>query len=432
MTMAVEIPTDRDTCWWEEAIITTRLRFAAGICVLSAGLFVGSAGGAIAAADTESTGSAPQSQSAEGPSTEVGAAAAPAKKVAHPLRTTLQATVQGVASTLRSIRKFGQQHSATPDPGDTELAATNTVVDPEASAPAVDPSAAVDPNVFASSETEVVSETTPPATDPLAPMSTVVEPVRNAVATVATVVGSVPAAVMALPTSPTPVTDAITTVQEMLTSVTNAVVPLAQIPGDLYTMLSVQTVTATTTIGGGVIPGAAPVLANRATQSLQSAPIVLTGGMALPAAIVPVQTFGDIELTGLSNVLPASGIASPLQDVFRHVGIGSFLEHTVSALFVPASLSALAAVALPGVGGLLIICALGMRIGYRQAKALFEVRRAGIAAFAGPGPLGVVRSGSLIALHSRAAGVRPHRALRVVRPATSGSVSSEPRHLAAS
>src|SRR4029077_12690914 len=89
----------------------------------------------------------------------------------------------------------------------------------------------------------------------------------------------------------------------------------------------------------------------------------------------------------------------------------SFLEHTVNALLVPASLSALAAVALPGVGGLLIICFAGARIGYRQAKAMFEVRRAGIAVFAGAGPLGVVRSGSLIALRSRSS--------RAARPNTS-------------
>jgi hypothetical protein len=83
---------------------------------------------------------------------------------------------------------------------------------------------------------------------------------------------------------------------------------------------------------------------------------------------------------------------------------------------VPASLSALAAVALPGVGGLLIICAIGMRFGYRQAKALLAVRRAGIACFAGPGPLGVVRSGSLIALRPRASRVVRPQAARAASP----------------
>jgi hypothetical protein len=395
--------------------------------VLSAGLFVGSAGGAIAAADTESTGSAPQSQSAEGSGPEVGATA-PATKVANPLKTTLQATVKGVTTTLRSIKKFGEQYSSSKEPAATPAVAAETVVDPEAAAPVVDPAATeVDPNAVAPEATVMAADVpaVPPAANPLAPAAVVVEPVANAVTTVAGVVGSVPAAVLALPTSPTPVTDAITTVQEMLTTVTNAVVPLAQIPSDLYTMLSVPTVTATTTIGGGVDPSAiGPLLANRATQSLQSGPIVLAGGMALPADIVQLATRGDIELAGMSYQLPASGIAPAPQDATTPSALGSFLENTVSALFVPASLSALAAVALPGVAGLLIICSLGMRIGYRQAKALFEMRRAGIAIFAGSGPLGVVRSGSLIALR------RPDKALRVVRPSASGVSAGQ--HLAAS
>jgi hypothetical protein len=436
--------------------MTTRLRLAAGICVLFVGLVIGSAGGAIAWADTESSGSAAQSQGADSPSADVGSASAPANKVANPLRTTLQATVQGLTSTLRSIRKLGQPHSTAPGPAATKPAAMNTESNNDGSGPtAADPSpTAADPNevasdqtvvasdqtvvasdqtvvasdqtVVASDQTVVASESTavPPATNPPATVATVVEPVTNAVAHLVNVIGSFPAAVMALPTSPTPITDAITIIQEMLTSVTNVVVTLAQLPSNLYSLLAGPMATATSTVRGGVnVDVSAPVLAARASQSLEAAPIFLAGGMALPANIAPLETLGDIATTGLSNELPASGIASPAQDGIVQSGLRSFLEHTVSALFVPASLSALAAVALPGVGGLLIICALGVRVGYRQAKALFEVRRAGIACFAGPGPLGVVRSGSLIALRPRVLGVRPDRALRIVRPHTSRAAS---------
>ena len=75
---------------------------------------------------------------------------------------------------------------------------------------------------------------------------------------------------------------------------------------------------------------------------------------------------------------------------------------------LPVSLAVLAALALPGAGGLTILTAAGVRVGYRQAKAGFVVRTAGIAGFARPGagPLGVVRSGSVV--------VRP-RASPVVR-----------------
>jgi hypothetical protein len=416
--------------------------------VLSAGLFIGSSGGAIAWADTESTGAPAQSQGADAPNADVGSASAPAK-LGNPLRTTLQATFQGLTSTLRSIRTLGQQHSTSQSnstgsgPVTTVSAATNTGSNNGGSgATAADPTpTAADPNelasdqtvaasdeaVAASDQTVVASESTavPPATNPIAPIPPVIEPVTNAVVTVVNVFGSVPGALMALPTSPTPLTDVITKIQEMLTSVTNVVVTLAQLPGDLYSMyslLSFPAVTATTTVGGGVTSGAnAPLLGTMASPSAQVPPIFLAGGMALPADIAPLENLGDIATTGLTNKLPVSGIASPAQDAVVQSGFRSFLEHTVGALFVPASLSALAAVALPGVGGLLIICALGVRIGYRQAKALLEVRRAGIASFAGPGPLGVVRSGSLIALRPRALGVRSDRASRIVRPGASAA-----------
>jgi hypothetical protein len=75
---------------------------------------------------------------------------------------------------------------------------------------------------------------------------------------------------------------------------------------------------------------------------------------------------------------------------------------------LPLSLAALARIALPGAGGLITLTAAGVRIGYRQAKASFAFRAAGIAGFARPGPLGVVRSGSLVVVRPRAA-TRGHR-----------------------
>ena len=67
---------------------------------------------------------------------------------------------------------------------------------------------------------------------------------------------------------------------------------------------------------------------------------------------------------------------------------------------LPISLAVLAALALPGAGGLTILTAAGVRIGYRQAKAGFVVQTGDIARFARPGagPVGVVRSGSVVVL----------------------------------
>jgi hypothetical protein len=49
----------------------------------------------------------------------------------------------------------------------------------------------------------------------------------------------------------------------------------------------------------------------------------------------------------------------------------------------------------------LILTAAGIRIGYRQAKANFNLRANNLARFARQGPIGIVRSGSLIAVRAR-------------------------------
>jgi hypothetical protein len=76
---------------------------------------------------------------------------------------------------------------------------------------------------------------------------------------------------------------------------------------------------------------------------------------------------------------------------------------------------ALAALASPGVVGLLLLSAAGMFVGYRQAKAASMLRAVGIARFVKAGPLGVVRSGGLVALHAR-----PSSAARPASRRTSG------------
>ena len=48
-----------------------------------------------------------------------------------------------------------------------------------------------------------------------------------------------------------------------------------------------------------------------------------------------------------------------------------------------------------------LLAAAGMFVGYRQARAASMLRAVGIARFVKSGPLGVVRSGGLVALHAR-------------------------------
>jgi len=164
--------------------------------------------------------------------------------------------------------------------------------------------------------------------------------------------------------------------------------------------------------GAGPVAGAdAPVIA---APWLQALPIPGIWGVPLAGNAIGVatlggmaaSTFGATTHVGRASSLPGMAPLAPNGAI--PMGVPSFFRHAYRGLLLSASLSALAAVALPGAGGLVIFTAAGVRAGYRQAKAGFALRTAGIARFAGPGPLGVVRTGSLVV-------VRP-RALGVVRP----------------
>ena len=131
-------------------------------------------------------------------------------------------------------------------------------------------------------------------------------------------------------------------------------------------------------------------------------------------------TFGaTTQLGGASSLSATARLAS--NGAFS-MGVQSLLGHPYGELLLPVSLWALAAGALPGAGGLVILVATGARLGYRQAKAGVALRTTGIAHFARSGPLGVVRSGSFVVVRPRGLRVVRPRALRVVRP---GALSAE-------
>jgi hypothetical protein len=431
-------PTDEIACWWEETTITTHLRVAAGVCVLTTGLLIGSAGGAIAAADTDSTGStSTQSQATEDPSQSVSPANAPTGTVTATPPKSTPPTLRDIIRKLQSLGKPRQRPvvvEATTDPvttgtetaktdkKDTEVAAaTSDTAGSDSNTVATDSNGTTPATNVSSSNSDVPASSTELAP----PLATVVAPVTNAVATVAAVALSVPGVVMSLPTSTTPVADVVTLVQEMLTAVNDVVAAVAQVPTDLYSLLGVAAANATVIHDG--VDGAAGLSAAAGAalpppMSPVPAQVLPVSGIQDPSGLGNVTAptlLGGIAAAGLSQDLSTSGTAPLATEGAGPTSALSFLEHTVRAVLAPASLSALAAIALPGIGGLLIVCAAGMRVGYRQAKAVLAVRSTGIARFTRQGPLGVVRTGSLVALHSRSHGVRHPRALRVVRPEVS-------------
>jgi hypothetical protein len=402
------------------------LRIAAGICVLSTGLLLGSGGGAIAIADhTDGAGGATTGtqgaggQGSQGAGTtgtenkpETGATTtmgADDEPTDRPTPTsTVDAQTNGNDDEEESTGSTGT-YSTGDESESTAPTSESAAPTSESNAPASQSNEPLS-NVPPADSSAPIPESTPPTTPAAPPPPTVskvvVEPMTNAFVTVARALGSGAATFAALPNSETPVADVIASMQEMLSSVAGAGAALAQVSNDIYTLLGVSQDAQPSLIGaGGALTAAAPVAPDDAplfgpltTQLPQLPP---TGGDApLFGTVVHASTVGGVAATGLSHQLTLSGLA-PLAPAGLNGGAGSFFDHVVSAVLVPASLTALAAIALPGVGALLIVIGAGMRFGYRQAKAAFIMRTSGIARFAGPGPLGVVRSGSLIAMHTR-------------------------------
>ena len=97
------------------------------------------------------------------------------------------------------------------------------------------------------------------------------------------------------------------------------------------------------------------------------------------ASLVPNDAIpmGEQSLFGYTRselLLPASQSALAAGALSGSAGAAIL----AAAGVLPISLAALAALALPGAGGLLTLTAGGVRLGYRQAKAGFALRTAGI------------------------------------------------------
>jgi hypothetical protein len=446
-----------------------RLRFAAGVCVLAAGLLMG-AGGAVAVADPGSSGSAAHGD--DGTNASGHQHSTDAKKPKDEPGDT-----DSTDGTRGSGGQSGQQHSTganspNNEPGGTDttdeandsgiVAAVSNEVAPvsdvaaapvseaaapvsevavapvsevaaapvsEAAAPVSEVAVAPVSEVAVAPVSEVAVAPVPekavaPAADVVAPVPNVVGPVSDVSVLVQDMLTWVAGAVVPLTqlqsdlysfllgiAGVAPVSDVIALVQDMFSSVAGAVVLLAQLQSDLFSFLlgiaGVQPVVAG--VGGVDGAGLSPA-AGASVVSQWRLVLALTGIPGVPLASHAATGVATLDVIALGRASALPGMAPLAPDAALPIGAGSFFRHVVGELLLPVSLWALAAGALPGAGGLVILFAAGARLGFRQAKAGFALRAAGIAGFGRPGavPLGVVRSGSLVV-------IRP-RALRVVRP----------------
>lgn len=415
----------------------THLRIAAGVCVLSTSFMIAGAG--VASADPDASGSTGSTTRSAGPAH--GPIGSFADNVRKAVENSLQSTVQGVTGTLNTITKPGQLQSSIPKSPKTTFGGSPTVYGTSGSsttpdttaadtAPPADGAQAAPAGDTTSVEQPVVPVASTATSTPIAPtdpVQSVVTPVSKALNSVATTVFAVPGVVVSLPTSATPVSDFLASIQNVLTSVGNAGTTLSTVPSDVAGLLIPGVAGATPSIGAstGLPRTSRPVMAAADKPVWSALPelpplAIANGGAAVPAsppaAAMNIATTGSIS--GASNA--KSALTSP--SVSGKNDVLSQVEHAIGAFVATVSLTALAAVALPGILGLLTTCAAGIRVGYRQAKAGAALPNTAIARFVGSGPIGVVRSSSQVEMRSRATSSTPRN---VARPRTLSVVGSE-------
>ena len=292
---------------------------------------------------------------------------------------TASSTVGSGIDASSSGRQPGQQPSSGANSPNIPQGSTGTGSSVVAAVP--DLVASV-PNVVASVPNVVAS-----VPNVVAPVPDVVAPVTGVVAPVTDVVISVPDTLIASGS------EVIAPVQETTTSVAGAFVPLTQPPSELSSfLLGIAGMDPSATDASAGVHGAglfAAVDASVAPISPLLLPFAGVPGVPLPGTAgvatgsqIPLSSF-IASLSRSSSLQPEAAPRAP-EGFFG--GVRSFLRHALHNLPLAASLAALAAIALPGIGGLVILTLAGVRVGYRQAKAGFVVRTTGTARFARAGP----------------------------------------------
>lgn len=373
------------------------MRFA-GVCVLSTGLFIGASGGAIAAADTDandSSATADDGGSSQGSGTASSPAPSTTSSPVGSITDSLRKTLHGVLSNFGSGRTPGLRPSTGADSptvepgGSTETADENDDSGAAVASPVEPVPTVVEPVTNVEPVPSVVETT--PTSDVLAPRMLAVQNVMAPVSTVVAGLVGTTSQVIAL-------------VENMATSAAGAVLAFTSLQPDLSALLGVP----------GVDPVRQGVDGRSGMAPSATADAFLT---ALQSPVVPLQTgipgvtwaeretgaeplgWAATTLLGQESPLLEAGSGA---DGLIPVGVREFFQQTIDELRRSPALAVLLYAALPGVGGLLFLTGAGMRLGYRQAKAGFALRVAGIARFAPSGPIGVVRSGSLVFVRPRA------------------------------
>jgi len=380
-----------------------------------------SAGGAIAAADTGSHGSNTHSQpGAPGPSgstasSPTSTASSPTSSVNGPLRSALQ----GVNTTLSSLATSGLQTPTgvtNPQTGSGTAGSTTSPTKGGGLAPVAPPKLVIHvpkpPTAPTNGSAQGSGTSQPPL---LPPITDLVTPITDAVEQVP-VVGPIVTTVVE-PLLIGPAIEVITQVENTVNAFTTVeTLQLTQLSDQFWSLFGVTPLPATTVIGPqgtdnhvlvaapNPLSPASPLTASQLLLPQRSAGPDMAA--ANPAGPTPLSEFAATHV--LTNSSPPETAAvephrSSLIEVPLHIvqALGKILRS--------ASLEELALAALPGIGGLLFFTGAGVRVGHRQAKVGFALQTTDLARFVRPGPLGVVRSGSLVVMRRPKAGAERFR-----------------------
>jgi hypothetical protein len=456
-------------------VVPSQIRVAAGVCVLAVGLMMGAAGVAVADPDagdavaasgdenstvsqqetttTTTTPTAPDDSAAaaernavEGVASTVGSGRRPG----DPVPTSVDGATEGPAVVARAGDDDSDVVAADSGPGTSnsepassapaptaepsEVVAPPTV-DPEPQAPeVVSVTAAVAPATTAGPPAAVAPATTavPPAA--VAPANTAAPPAAVAPTSTAVPPAAVPPVTNATPSvvyltsedcATLPLAAVIATVRYLLRAA--VVVPLVHLRQLRHDLALLFAVTGADPVLGGHAPVPVGVGLSTAVQvplGLESSPVrPITIPVNLMSSATSVDAITRTPLGAITAMKgarasdappPGSAPKPPTPDEPVSASVQSFISDVGRELLRSPTLMALAVAALPGVGGLVILTAAGVRLGYRQAKAGLAMRTAGIARFAHTGPLGVVRSESLVYVRPRKSRVGSVSAISVL------------------
>jgi len=351
----------------------SHFRFATGVCVLTAGLLIGGVGGAVAVADPDSSGSAAHGKGGNNASGQHGNGN---NGSGHGNAGNNASGQQGNGNNGGGHGNAGNDASGQQGNGNNASGEQHGNGGNTASG---QPSTGAESPKDEPGGTDSTDETNDSGLGAAAPDQ----------------VAPVPAAVAPIPNLVAPVSDGITGVEPVVDAWgrIDSAAPSAAV--NAWVASELPQLWAFAGIPGmpvaDIATGVAPL--GGLAASISAAMTQIGGGASsLPGL---AQSFfrpasSELLLTGTGSL---SGLAAPS-------GVAGLMILNAAGV-LPISLAALAALALPGAGGLTFLTAAGVRVGYRQAKAGSALRTAGIARFAGPGPLGVVRSGSLVVIRPR-------------------------------